>query len=201
MPPLPPVTKFLLLLCTAVFCMQLLAPIHMWLALWPVGSGYFFPWQPITYAFLHGGYAHLFFNGLALWMFGGELEQLWGGRRYRQFVAVGILAAAALQLLFTGLAGIHSPTVGISGAIFGLLVAYGMVWPDRMVIAFPVPVPVKARYLVWIVGAVDLVLGFAMAGGIAHFAHLGGALGGYLMILYWRGHPPFGGRKGPRRLH
>jgi membrane associated rhomboid family serine protease len=98
MPTLPPVTKILMLACVAVFCVQLLPlglPLNL-LALWPIGSGRFWPWQPVTYAFLHGDMLHLFFNMLGLWMFGSELERLWGGRRYWQFLLASVLAAAAV---------------------------------------------------------------------------------------------------------
>jgi membrane associated rhomboid family serine protease len=202
--PLPPVTKFLLLLCTAVFCLQLLhvVPLEMWFALWPMGSGRFMPWQVVTYAFLHGGFAHLFFNGLGLWMFGTELELLWGRKRYIQFIAVGILSAAAAQLLLELLVGLAGPTIGISGAVYALLVGFGMMFPERQVIIFPVPFPLKAKFLVLIVALMEL---FVNSGaGIAHFAHLGGGIGGFLLLQFWRGRPPFGsGRRGggPRRLH
>lgn len=202
MPPLPPVTKFLMLLCTAVFCVQLLLPIDLWLALWPVQSGQFMPWQPVTYAFLHDthNWLHLFFNMLGLWMFGSELERLWGNKRYSQFLLASVLAAAAVQLLVTLLTGSLSPTIGASGGLFGLLLAYGMLFPNRIIMPLFPPIPMKARTFVIVFGALELFLGYTSlgGGGIAHFAHLGGMLGGYLMILYWRGRPPFGGGR-PRR--
>ncbi len=195
MPPLPPVTKNLMLACTAVFCLQFVIPqIEVWGALFPLGSGYFMPWQIVTYAFLHGGVAHLFFNMLGLWMFGAELERVWGGRRYWQFLLAGILAAAAAQLLITGLTGSNVPTVGISGGIFALLLAFGMMFPNRIIMPLFPPIPMRARTFVIVFGALELVLGVMGTGGIAHFAHLGGMAGGYLMIRYWRGQSPFGKR-------
>jgi len=203
MPPLPPVTQFLMLACTAVFCLQwLLGPLLLGFgALWPVGSGRFLPWQTVTYAFLHGGFGHLFFNMLAMWTFGSELERLWGGKRYLMFLLASVLTAAGTQLLVTALMGSWTPTIGASGGVFGLLMAYGMLFPNRQLMLLIPPIPVKAKVLVWIYGALALVLGMADGGGgVAHFAHLGGMLGGWLMIQYWRGRPPFGGR-GPRRMH
>lgn len=203
MPPLPPVTKFLMLLCTAVFCVQLLIPtlpVDALFALWPVQSGHFWPWQPVTYAFLHGSVLHLFFNMLGLWMFGSELERLWGDKRYIQFLLASVLAAAAVQLVFTLLIGSFVPTIGASGALFGLLLAFGMLFPNRIIMPLFPPIPMKARTFVIVFGALELFFGLSGGGGIAHFAHLGGMLGGYLMIRYWRGQPPFGGR-GSRRSH
>ena len=203
MPPLPPVTQFLMLACTAVFCAQLLFPaIGTWLALWPLASGRFMPWQTVSYAFLHGDFLHLFFNMLALWTFGSELERLWGNRRYLQFLLASVLAAAALQLLVTWLMGAWTPTVGASGGVLGLLLAYGVLFPNRQLMLLIPPIPVKAKVLVIIYGALSLFLGLTGSGGnVAHFAHLGGMLGGWLMLQYWRGRPPFGGGgKGPRRV-
>jgi len=91
MPPIPPFTKSLMLTCTAVFCLQLFIPmLERWFALWPIASGLFLPWQVVSYAFLHGGVGHLFFNMLGLWMFGSELERLWGRNRYATFLLAGV---------------------------------------------------------------------------------------------------------------
>jgi rhomboid family protein len=197
MPPIPPVTKTLMLACTAVFCLQVFLPLQGLFALWPVGSGLFWPWQVLSYAFLHGSLTHLFFNMLGLWMFGSELERLWGERRYLAFLLAGVLAAAATQLIFTALIGSSTPTVGASGGLFALLLAFGMLFPNRVIMPLFPPIPMKARTFVIIFGALELVLGlWGDRGGIAHFAHLGGMVGGYLMIRYWRGQAPFGG---PRR--
>lgn len=197
MPPIPTVTKNLLLACTAVFCLQFLfGPwLTWWFALFPLGSGRFMPWQPITYAFLHGDPTHLFLNALGLWMFGSELERLWGPRRFLQFMAAGVLAAAAMQLLVTALAGWGGPTVGISGGVFALLLAYGLLFPNRTIMLLIPPIPMKARTLVIVFGVISLVLGLLGGSGVAHFAHLGGMVGGFLMIRYWRGQAPFGSRR------
>jgi membrane associated rhomboid family serine protease len=197
-PHFPPVTRFLMMACTAMFFIDLLVPVGGILALWPLESGNFLPWQVVTYAFMHGhgDFGHLFFNMLALWMFGSEMEMLWGPRRYVQYVTASILAAAAAQLLITALSGPpYYPTVGFSGAVFGLLLAYGMMFPNRTVVLLIPPMPMKAKTLVVVYGVLELVLGVYGGAGIAHFAHLGGMLGGWLMIRYWRGQAPFGRRR------
>ncbi len=197
MPPLPPVTKIFMLACTAVFCVQLL--FGRWVeglfALWPIASGNFMPWQVLTYAFLHGDILHLFFNMLGLWMFGSELERLWGQKRFIQFLLAGALAAAAVQLIWTFFIGSRVPTVGASGALFALLLGYGLLFPNRVIMPLFPPIPMKAKVFVLVFGILTLVLGVTGTGGIAHFAHLGGMLGGFLMIRYWRGQSPFSRRR------
>jgi membrane associated rhomboid family serine protease len=108
-----------MLICTAIFCLQafLLVPLDLWFALWPLGSGRFMPWQVVSYAFLHGDILHLFFNMLGLWMFGSELERLWGPQALPAVPAAGVLAAPLAQLLITWLTGSRTPTVGASGAL------------------------------------------------------------------------------------
>ncbi len=163
-------------------------------ALWPVASGNFMPWQVLSYAFLHGDMGHLFFNMLGLWMFGGELERLWGQKRFIHFLLAGALTAAAVQIIWTMAIGSRVPTVGASGALFALLLAFGMLFPNRIIMPLFPPIPMKAKFFVAIFGALELVLGFIGGGGVAHFAHLGGMLGGFLMIRFWRGQSPFGKR-------
>lgn len=196
MPHMPPVTKAFMLACVGMFCIGLLLPpqFELMLALWPLGSGLFQPWQLLTYAFLHGSITHLFFNMLGLWMFGSEIERLWGSRRYVHFLLASVLAAAVVQLVFTQLIGSNTPTVGASGALFGLLLAFGMLFPNRTIIPLFPPIPMKAKVFVAVFGGLELLLGLSGGSGIAHFAHLGGMLGGFLMIRYWRGQPPFGRR-------
>jgi membrane associated rhomboid family serine protease len=194
MPPLPPVTKAFLLTCVAIFCVQELLLgrlLLMWFALWPLSSGNFMPWQVLTYAFLHGSIGHLFFNMLGLWMFGGELERLWGQKRYIQFLLAGALTAAVVQIIWTMVIGSPVPTVGASGALFALLLGFGMLFPNRMIMPLFPPIPMKAKYFVAIFGGLELLFGFTGGSGVAHFAHLGGMLGGFLMIRYWRGQAPF----------
>ena len=196
MPPMPPITQALLLINVAAFFIDpFVGPwFTQLLALWPLGNG-FLPWQVVTYAFLHGSLGHLFFNMLGLWMFGAELERVWGTKRFIHFYAASVLAAAAAQLLVTSLMGSIYPTVGASGGLFGLLLAFGMMFPNRIIMPLFPPIPMKAKYFVALFGGLELLLGiFAQRSGVAHFAHLGGMLGGYLMIRYWRGQSPFGKR-------
>ena len=188
-----------MLICTAVFCLQFFVPLNLWFALWPPASGMFWPWQVVSYAFLHGGLFHLFFNMLGLWMFGSELERLWGNKRYLHFLLAGVLAAAAVQLIFTWITGSRTPTVGASGGLFALLLAFGMLFPNRIIMPLFPPIPMKARTFVIVFGGLELLLGSGLLGGIgsgvAHFAHLGGMVGGFLMIRFWRRQSPFGFRR------
>ncbi len=185
MPPIPPITKALMLICTAMFCAMWLLPLDAF-ALWPLGSGRFMPWQPFTYGFLHADIWHLFFNMLGLWMFGSELEMLWGARRYSQFLLACVLAAAVCQAV-VGLLGLASgPTIGASGALYGLLMASAILFPNRVVMPLFPPIPMKQRTFVMVFGGLELFQGLAGFGGVAHFAHLGGMLGGWLLMRYWR---------------
>jgi membrane associated rhomboid family serine protease len=196
MPAMPPITQALLLTNVAAFCIDyfLGAWFTQVFALWPLGHG-FLPWQVVSYAFLHGSIGHLFFNMLGLWMFGSELERVWGRQRFIQFYAASVLAAAAAQLLVTWLLGSVYPTVGASGGLFGLLLAFGMTFPNRTIMPLFPPIPMKAKVFVAVYGGLELFLGVTgTASGVAHFAHLGGMLGGFLMIRYWRGQSPFGRR-------
>ena len=193
--PLPPVTQALLLANVAIFFLgELLGPgLLSAFALWPIGAG-FWPWQIVTYAFLHGSFNHLFFNMLGLWMFGGELEQVWGQKRFIQFYSASVVAAALTQLLVNALLGSVAPTIGASGGLFGLLLAFAMIFPNRIILLFFV-IPMKAKYLVALYGLLELYQGaYVMNSGVAHFAHLGGMLGGLLTLRYWRGQAPFGRR-------
>ncbi len=184
-----------MLACTAIFCLQQIVFLEGLFALFPLNSGNFMPWQVVSYAFLHGGVMHLFFNMLGLWMFGSELERLWGPRRYWHFLLAGVLAAAAAQMVITALSGSRVPTVGASGGLFALLLAFGMLFPNRIIMPLFPPIPMKARTFVFVFGALELVLGLFDRGGVAHFAHLGGMVGGFLMIRYWRKQAPFGSRR------
>ena len=198
MPPMPPVTRALLLINVAAFCIGLfIGPLFTRVfGLWPLAGGLFLPWQVVTYAFLHASLGHLFFNMLGLWMFGSELEQVWGRQRFIRFYAASVLTAAAAQLLVTWLLGSMYPTVGASGGLFGLLLAYGMTYPNRTIVPLIPPIPMKAKVFVAIYGGLELLMGVTgTASGVAHFAHLGGMLGGFLMLRYWRGQSPFSGRR------
>ncbi len=193
MPALLPVTRALLLTCVAFFALQELLPpaFESMLALWPLSTGRFLPWQLLSYSVLHGDIGHILMNMLVLWMFGSDLERLWGPRRYLMFVVASILVAALAQLLWTAFIGSMSPTVGFSGATYGLLLGFGMMFPNRTVMLLIPPIPMKAKYFVGLFIVIELVLGVMGRDGVAHFAHLGGMVGGFLMILFWRGKGPF----------
>jgi membrane associated rhomboid family serine protease len=204
-PRLLPVTRNLLIANVAVYLLQLMlgGTLETWFALWPIGHG-FMPWQLLSYGFLHdtNGLAHLAFNMLALYMFGSSLEQTWGAKRFLTYFLVCIAGAGLLQLavgwwMVSG-GALPYRTVGASGGVFGLLLGYGMLFPNHRMIVFPLPMEIKARTLVIFYAVLALVLGFTgLQPGVAHFAHLGGMVFGWLMIRYWRGQPPF--RKGPRK--
>lgn len=196
MPFIPPVTKALMLLCVGLYCLWMLVAgmpgitdvfVAMWL--WPLNTGRFELWQPITYAFLHGDPLHLFFNMLGLWMFGAELETIWGRTRYALLLLASVLTAAAAQLVVTLVTNSGSTTVGASGALFGLLLAYGLQFGERVIVPLFPPIPMKIKVAVALFGAAELILGFTGGRGIAHFAHLGGMLGAWLIINHWRGAP------------
>ena len=206
---LPRVTQALLFANIAGFLLQaLLGDGRMAaLMLWPLGGDVynpagmapaFLPWQLLSYGFLHGGFGHLAFNMLALVMFGAPLEHTWGERRYLAFYLVCVAGAGLCQLLVGSWAVANGagpyPTIGASGGVFGLLLAYGMLFPNqRVMLLFP-PIPMKARTLVILYGLFEFGLGVSgLQPGVAHFAHLGGMLFGWLLIRYWRGQPPFGG--------
>ena len=156
------------------------------LALWPLGR-YFLPWQVLTYAFVHASLPHLLFNMYGVYMFGSDVERVWGARRFLSFYLVCALSAAVLQLIVTSVSGANYPTVGASGAVFGLLLAYARLFPQRtLMLLFP-PIPMRAPVFVTLYGALELVLGVTgTQQGVAHFAHLGGLAGGYLFMLFWK---------------
>ena len=195
MPQLPPLTRNLMIACLVILCLEQVEQLQLirWFALWPVSTGLFMPWQVVTYAFLHSpnDWSHLFFNMLGMWMFGVELEMLWGLKRYAQFLLASAVAAAVTQLGFSLLFGSAAPVIGASGAIFGLLLANGMLFPRRQIALFMV-FPTDMRTAVIIFGGLELLFGLGGGGSslVAHFAHLGGMLGGYLMLLWWRRRPP-----------
>jgi len=158
-------------------------------ALWPLGSvlADFYPWQLVTYGFLHGNTVHLIFNMFMLWMFGRELELMMGQRRFLTYYMTTVVGAGIVQLIVTGLQGSPYPVVGASGGVFGLLLAFGMAFPNRMIMLLFPPIPMKAKYMVVLFGLLELYLGLSgRAPGIANFAHLGGMLFGFLLIQLWK---------------
>ncbi len=196
---LPPVTRALLIANVAVYLLQLATGDLLILpfALWPLGpdvSGIGFrPWQILSYGFLHGNLLHLGMNMFALYMFGAPVERLFGTQRFGLYYLVSVAGAALTQLVVVALfqQGFY-PTIGASGGVFGLLLAFGLLFPEARVMSLFLPIPLPARQFVVLFGALELFLGVTgTQAGVAHFAHLGGMLGGYLLIRYWRGRTPW----------
>jgi membrane associated rhomboid family serine protease len=197
---LPPVTRTLIIANAAVFVAQYAigGVLFRYFALWPPspagefglpGAGTFQVWQLVTYGFMHGSLMHLLFNMLALYMFGGEIERVWGERRYTIYYFACVIGAAVAQLTVVTLqGGMPYPTVGASGGVFGLLLAFGMMFPRRMILLIFPPVPMPAWLFVTLYGIIELVLGVTGSqAGVAHFAHLGGMVAGFALVQYWRG--------------
>jgi membrane associated rhomboid family serine protease len=187
---LPPATRAIIAANVVAYLLQQVIGETMvrLFALWPVGTALFEPWQLVTYAFLHASIPHIFFNMFALFMFGRALEYFWGSRRFIVFYFACVTSAAATQLLMPYLsAGAAGPTIGASGGVFGLLLAFAIYFPrQKITLLFP-PIPMPAWLFVTLYGALELVLGVTNTeAGVAHFAHLGGMLGGAILILYWR---------------
>jgi membrane associated rhomboid family serine protease len=210
---IPPVTKAVLIALAVVFALQkLLGEVAMLpLELWPLGNfqvdvgdgqvvtAGFRPWQLVTYALLHDprNPMHLLFNALALYQFGPAVEQVLGGKRFAQYLLVSVVGAGVLQLVVAAIAPANAqPVIGASGGMYAILLAYGMLFPDnRLMLIFP-PIPMKARTMVIVFGAMSLLLGVTGAqAGVAHFVHLGGMLFGWLLLRWWRRPPPAGGSR------
>jgi membrane associated rhomboid family serine protease len=188
---MPPATRTLILINIGVWLLEKLSPNLMLglFALWPLHSGHFFPWQLITYAFLHDpdNLAHIFFNMFALFMFGRSLELYWGARRFVFYYLICVLTAALTQLAVQSAGGVQEETLGASGGVFGVLLAFAWYFPRQKLFVIPIPVPIPAWLLVTVYGFLELFLGVTgRQQSVAHFAHLGGMLGGALCILYWR---------------
>jgi membrane associated rhomboid family serine protease len=206
---MPPATAALIAANVGMFFIASAIPqLMLRFALWPIGGEWmilsragagFAPWQLVTYAFLHGGFMHLAVNMFGLYMFGAPLEQVFGARRYLVYYFSCVLTAALTQLAVLALSGTFVPTVGASGGVFGLLLGFAMLFPHTRIVLLIPPIPMRARTLVIVYGAIELLMGFSgLQPGVAHFAHLGGMFFGWMLIRYWRGQPPFG-RRGPPR--
>ena len=211
---LPTVVKNLLII-NGIFFLATIAGEHVWridladyLGLHYIGASDFRPYQFVTYMFMHGNFAHLFFNMFALWMFGNTIENAWGPKRFLIFYFVCGIGAGITQELVQYIQlkdlienyqyvrmGSRSisvdeylnmlTTVGASGAVYGILLAFGMMWPNsRIYIYFAIPI--KAKWFVIIYGIIELFSGFSSVDNVAHFAHVGGMLFGLILILYWR---------------
>ena len=216
---LPPVIKNLLIINGLVFLATISFPSLLGrIALYYPGSEGFQPYQIVTHMFTHGSFGHVFFNMFALWMFGAVLENVWGPRRFLTYYLITGLGAAAIhtgvhafQLFqvaetisaadvyrldpsgFTSdelrrIQAVFTPTVGASGAVYGVLLAFGMLFPNTLLYIYFL-VPIKAKYIVTILIALELYLAFMNNpnDNIAHFAHLGGMLFGFILVRYWRG--------------
>lgn len=211
---IPPVTRNIIIINFLIWIISELSPDFMYekFALFYPKSQYFHWWQFVTHMFMHGGFWHVFFNMFTLYMFGSVLERVWGPKKYLLFYFVTGLGAATLHtgvewmqclhwehIVNTGAAAdaiaanrsiqalCMTPTVGASGAIYGLLLGYAMLFPDsRMTLLFP-PITLKAKWFVLIFAVIELLTGVTgVGGGIAHFAHLGGMLFGLILILWWK---------------
>ncbi len=186
-----PTAVFALLVANGlVFALQQFSPRFMFInfALWPatVPQSPFEVWQLLTYAFMHGDLTHIAFNMFGLWMFGQDLERLWGTQRFLTYFIVCAVGAGIIQLLVAAWQGGLYPTVGASGGLFGILLAYGLTFPNRTVMLMFPPIPMKAKTFVVVFGVFELFMGLSGAApGVANFAHLGGMLFGFLMLQYW----------------
>ena len=199
------VVQVLLIANGGMYLLELYAPNQLiyLLALWPLSNTpvlgqtvpHFQLWQLVTYAFLHGGTMHLLLNMYALWLFGTRMERVWGSKNFAFYYFFCVIGAGLVQLLVANLGAqpgeVYPPTLGASGGVFGLLLAFGLTFPnERLMLIFP-PVVLKAKWFVLIYGLIELVTGVTgTAAGIAHFAHLGGMLFGFVLLNYWRRHPP-----------
>ena len=195
---IPPVIKNLLIingilyLCINIFHTYSYAgfpvstPIYDYLALHDISDDNFGVWQFITHMFIHAADPmHIFFNMFALWMFGRQIEYRWGSKRFLSYYIFTGVGAAILHMIIAG--GVGSVMYGASGAVFGILLAFGMVYPNTQILLLIPPMPIKAKYLVIGYGLLELYLGYGSTNsGVAHFAHVGGMLFGIFVFLYWK---------------
>jgi membrane associated rhomboid family serine protease len=197
---MPPITFALILINVLVYMLGMATgpDIIRAFGLWPPGSGgAFHLWQLVTYSFLHGSITHIGFNMIAVWMFGAELEKRWGELRFLLTYLLSVVVAAMTQIAVSGLF-LHAsgPVIGASGGVFGLLLAYALYFPTRVISFIFLPfIRIPARTFVLGYGVVELVLGVTHTStGVAHFAHLGGLFGGWLAVQYFRGRGLFSKR-------
>ena len=189
---MPPVIKSLLIINIAAWLLEGLMPslrLSEVLGLYYVEYSEFHPFQIVTYMFMHAGFSHLFFNMFALWMFGRIMEQVWGSQRFLIYYIICGIGAGLVQEAgqFLGIISPYAMTIGASGAVYGVLLAFGMTFPNEPLFIIPFPFPIKAKWLVTLYVVIELVEGMTGHDGVAHFAHLGGMLFGLLLILYWKG--------------
>ena len=192
---LPPAVLGLIIVNVVIFLFEQVAPAPLILrfALYPLGR-HFHLWQIVTYAFLHATWLHIFGNMFGLFIFGPALEMYWGARRFLFYYLVCVIAAALTEIAVLHATGSHEPTIGASGGVFGVLLAFAMLFPRaRLQLLLP-PIPMPAWLFVSLYGLLELFFGITgTEPGIGHFAHLGGMLGGAIMMLYWRSRADRGG--------
>jgi membrane associated rhomboid family serine protease len=187
----PPIIKNLLIINALVFLAQSLLDkqylITGRIALWPIDSPFFEPYQIATHMFSHGSLGHIFFNMFALWMFGKILENVWGPKRFLLFYLACGVGAAALHLVVEHFTGGTAPAVGASGAVMGVLVGFAYLFPNTELFILFIPFPIKAKWAAIGYVAIDLFSGIASFSGdnVAHFAHLGGAVTGFILVFIW----------------
>jgi membrane associated rhomboid family serine protease len=190
---MPAATGFLIISILAGYLLQVAfdPALIEYFALWidpaaPFEQVFSEPWQLLTYSFLHGGGLHLGLNLFALWMFGADVERVWGPRRFLVAYFAAVLSGAAAQIIAVSVTGdAGGPMIGASGGIFGLLLCYGMLFPKRRIMLLIPPIPMQARTFVFVYAGLELFLGVTgTAEGVAHFAHLGGLVGGWLVFKY-----------------
>lgn len=189
---LPVVTKNLLLINVLMWLFDMALQRHgiyltQWFGLYDIRMSGFQLWQPLTYMFMHANFSHLFCNMFAVLMFGVTLEHEWGAKRFLTYYLICGLGAALIQQLVWLLTG-PGITIGASGAVFGILLAFGWLFPEVKMFLLFFPVPIRARTFVMLYAAFELFAGLAPTSGdnVAHFAHLGGMLFGLLVILWWQ---------------
>ncbi|HRG00595.1 MAG TPA: rhomboid family intramembrane serine protease [Bacteroidia bacterium] len=186
---LPMVVKNILIINIVLFVGKFLLSdkidLDRYLDLFPIGDRYFKPHQFITYMFMHADISHIFLNMLAVYMFGSILESMWGPKRFLNFYLLCGLGAAALQLAISAFHNEYTVLLGASGAVFGLLVAFAMMFPNTELQLYFI-IPVKAKYLVTAYAAFELYNGFFTNDNVAHFAHLGGLVMGIIIMLVWK---------------
>ncbi len=202
-----PMLKFILIINVAVFIINnLLAGsitlsgvpvsylIMKYFALQPfdgIADMQFYPWQLITYQFMHADFSHIFFNMLALWMFSSDLEENWGSAKYVIFYLLAGIGAGITHLVITPILGHSAPTIGASGSLYGIIIAFAMLNPDRKIMVFPIFIPIPARIFGIGMMVVSAIMGFNSIDGVAHFAHFGGALTGLILLKFGEKTPIF----------
>jgi membrane associated rhomboid family serine protease len=187
----PPIVKNLIIINVLVFLAQLVLDQSVGLtgrlALYPFETDAFQPYQIATHMFTHGSIGHIFFNMFGLWMFGKELENRWGPKRFLAFYLTCGVGAAIAHLAVEYFTGGGAAAVGASGAVMGVFAAFGYLFPNTPLYIYFIPIPIKAKWVVMGLIAIDLFSGVTgRASGVAHFAHLGGALTGFILVLIWQ---------------